>query len=82
MYQVAYCDSRFWNQEEPLINQVERTFRWYLLECLIIGIADLGTAREMAKSKIKARFGPRTQIVIFGLKKVNMLLETLTLYYA
>jgi len=65
-YQVAYCDSKFWNSE-PLENQMERTFRWYLLECPAIGIADLGTARQRS-ARVKARFGLRAQVVIFGLE--------------
>jgi hypothetical protein len=67
-YQIAYCDSKFW-KSGPLKDQVEQTFRWYLLECPIIGIATVGKAKEMAMRKIKARFGPRAQVVIFGLEK-------------
>ena len=67
-YQIAYCDSKFW-KSGPLQDQVERTFRWYLLECPIVGIATLGKAKEMTIRKIKARFGKRAQVVIFGLEK-------------
>jgi hypothetical protein len=67
LYQVAYCDSKFW-KDDSLQNQVERTFQWYLLECPIIGIANLRIARERAKRKIKATFGPRAQVVIFGIE--------------
>jgi hypothetical protein len=66
-YQVAYCDSKFWACE-PLENQVEQTFRWYVLECPAIGIADFVTARRRA-TNIKARFGARAQVVLFGLVK-------------
>jgi hypothetical protein len=67
-YQIAYCDSKFW-KSVPLESQVERTFRWYLLECPIVGIVALGMARETALKKIKARFGSRAQVVIFGLER-------------
>jgi hypothetical protein len=67
-YQIAYSDSKFW-KSESLQDQVERTFRWYLLECPIVGIATLCIAREMAIRKIKGRFGSRAQVVTFGLEK-------------
>jgi hypothetical protein len=67
-YQIAYCDSKSW-KSGPLQDQVERTFRWYLLECLLVGIVTLGIAREMAIRETKARFGPRAQVIIFGLEK-------------
>jgi len=67
-YEVIYCDSKFWDMKKPLIEQVERTFRWYLIECPAIGIKDFNAARERAK-KLKARFKLRAQIVIIGVKK-------------
>ena len=65
IYQVVYCDSKFWATKN-LQEQIEINFRWYLLECPLIGIKDLRTARERAKKEIKNRFGERAQVIIIG----------------
>jgi len=69
IYQIVYCDSKFWNEERPLTEQVERTFRWYLLECPAVGIKDLVTARQRAREELKAEFGARAQVVIISDKE-------------
>ncbi|KPV64951.1 MAG: hypothetical protein AOA65_0665 [Candidatus Bathyarchaeota archaeon BA1] len=66
IYRIVYCDSKFWNEDQPLREQVERTFRWYLLECPAVGIKDLATAKQRAREELKAEFGARTQVVIIG----------------
>jgi len=66
IYQIVYCDSKFWNEDQPLTEQVERTFRWYLLECPAVGIKDIDTARQRAREELKAEFGKRAQAVIIS----------------
>jgi hypothetical protein len=69
IYQIVYCDSKFWDEDQPLMEQVERTFRWYLLECPAVGIKDIATAKQRAIEELKAEFGARAQVVIFSEEK-------------
>jgi len=66
--QIAYCDSKFWNEQQSLTEQVEQTFRWYLLSCPFAGIKDLASARRRA-IKLKSKYGARAQVIIFGKAK-------------
>ena len=66
IYQVVYCDSKFWERDNPLQEQIERKFRFYLLQCPLIGIEDLETARERAKKELKDEFGKRAQTIIIS----------------
>jgi len=66
IYQIVYCDSKFWDEERPLKEQVEQTFRWYLLKCPAIGIEDLDSARNLAKEELKDKFGARAQVIVIG----------------
>lgn len=75
IYQVAYCDSKFWDETKTLTEQVERTFRWYLIECPLIGIKDIATARHRAK-ELKHDFGTRAQAIIIS--EVKDQYETIT----
>ena len=63
--QIAYCDSKFWNEQQSLTEQVEQTFRWYLLSCPFAGIKDLASARRRA-IKLKSKYGARAQVIILG----------------
>ena len=69
VYQVVYCDSEFWSEYQPLVEQVEQNFRWYLLECPAVCIKNLETARQRAIEELKAKFGSRAQAVIFSEEK-------------
>ena len=75
IYQVAYCDSKFWDETKPLAEQVERTFRWYLIECPLIGFKDIVMARYRAR-ELKDKFGTRAQVIIIG--EVKSQFETVT----
>jgi hypothetical protein len=65
IYQVLYCDSKFWDARKSLMEQVERAFRWYLIKCPLIGIGEIVSARDVAKD-LKAEFGARAQVIIMG----------------
>jgi len=47
------------------VEQLEKAFRWYILECPVIGIKELNDARQRAV-KLKAKFGSRAQIIIIS----------------
>jgi len=63
--QIVYCDSAFWNKQQSLAEQVEQTFRFYLLSCPFAGIKNLATTRRRA-TKLKLKYGARAQIIILG----------------
>jgi hypothetical protein len=65
IYQVVYCDSKFWDARKSLKEQVEKAFRWYLIKCPLIGIKEIVSAWDAAKG-LKAKFGTRAQLVIIG----------------
>jgi len=74
-YQIVYCDSKFWDETTTLKEQGESTFRWYLIECPLIGIKDIATARIRAK-ELKDEFGTRAQAIIIS--EVKGQFETIT----
>jgi len=65
VFNVVYCDSKFWMDEPSLKLQDNMTFRFYLLRSPAVGITDLDVARQMAK-ELKDRYGSRAQVVIIG----------------
>ena len=65
IYQVVYCDSKFWDARKSLKEQVEGAFRWYLIKCPLVGIGEIVSTRDVAKD-LKAEFGVRAQVVIMG----------------
>jgi len=70
VFQVVYCDSKFWEDGLSLKAQDNVTFRFYILKSPAVGINDLATARQMAR-EVKDQYGARGQVVIlaeFGFK--------------
>lgn len=78
IYQIAYCDCRPW--DEDFRKFVEWT-EWYVLECPLIGIKDLETARFRAK-QLKQRYSKNVQVLIIGeiLRKTCKTLDADHLY--
>jgi hypothetical protein len=66
VFQIVYCDSKFWDEKQPLGTQMDKTFRWYVLECPAICIADLEDARRRARDELKKKFGARAQAIIIS----------------
>lgn len=61
--QIGYCDSRFWS-EGPLNEQVEKTFRMYLVASPFVGFKIASARRRVAR--LKSKYGSRTQVIIVG----------------
>lgn len=64
-YQVVYCDARLW--EKPSAN-IAFT-QWHLLDCPLIGIQGLKSAR-LAALKLKKRYLAKIEILIIGNREV------------
>ena len=78
IYQIVYCDCRPWDEDHwKFLKWTE----WYVLECPLIGIEDLKTARLRAK-QLKQKYGKNVQIVIVGeiLRKTCKTLDADHLY--
>lgn len=60
IYQVVYCDTRPWKSKDW---RMEWT-KWYLIECPLIGIKDLNSAKNRAK-KLKEEY-PMVEAIIIG----------------
>ena len=64
-YQVVYCDARLW--ENPSVN-IALT-QWHLLDCPLIGIQRLESARLSAQ-ELKKRYQTKIEILIIGNREV------------
>jgi len=60
-YQVVYCDARSW--ENPSVN-IALT-QWHLLDCPLIGIQRLESAR-LSALELKKRYQTKIEILIIG----------------
>jgi len=64
-YQVVYCDARRW--EDPSVN-IALT-EWHLLDCPLIGIQTLKSARSSAL-QLKKKYRTKIEILIIGNREV------------
>jgi hypothetical protein len=64
-YQVVYCDAR--QLKKPSINIA--LVEWYVLECPLIGIEKLNSARLRAQ-ELKKRYKTNIEILLIGNKGV------------
>jgi len=60
-YQVVYCDARLW--ENPSVN-IALT-QWHLLDCPLIGIQRLKSAR-LSALELKKRYQTKIEVLIIG----------------
>jgi len=64
-YQVVYCDARLW--KNPSVN-IALT-QWHLLDCPLIGIQRLESARSSAL-QLKNKYKTKIEILIIGNREV------------
>jgi len=64
-YQVVYCDASLW--ENPSVN-IALT-QWHLLDCPLIGIQRLESARSSAL-QLKKKYQTKIEILIIGNREV------------
>jgi hypothetical protein len=64
-YQVVYCDARRW--EDPSVD-IALT-QWHLLDCPLIGIQRLKSAR-LSALRLKNRYKTKIEILIIGNREV------------
>ena len=61
IYQTVFCDCRPWEKASWNVGWTE----WHLLDCPLIGIGDIYTARLRAK-KLKTEYGRKVQALIIS----------------
>src|SRR3972149_6737930 len=65
-YQVVYCDARQW--KNPSVNIAFTEF--HVLDCLLIGIEKLDSARFSAR-ELKKRYKTKIEILLIGNRDVS-----------